>query len=249
MIRSNYYTYKARCQTLLTTAKKSSPESPDSDDTKVPAPTPATQEAPQLNPALEKVQTVEEIVGLDASSLKVQADQSQKKIDSLPPSTVDEIVRQYASKSTTTPGLAIIGIAALCQSGGSNAGNPSLKRTINGIVFDLTTLREVVKYVTSNKGTVRQLAKSMRNVIAKISIANDWPGPLATALVKEFPELEFNSTDLIYAAEYHDDNRQPEFPPNVAKALAIREAKGREARRSASKPAPKGKKSKNKKGK
>jgi hypothetical protein len=234
---------------MLLSAKRGS-TSPEAGDPKEVAPAPATQEAPQLDPALEKVQSVGEIAGLDASCLKVQADQSQKKIDSLPPETVDEVVRQYAIKSTTTTGLAVVGIAALCQAGGTNAGNPSLKRTINGIVFDLATLREVVKYVTSNKGTVRQLAKSMRDVIAKISIVNDWPGPLATALVKEYPELEFDSTDLIYAAEYHDDNRHPEFPPNVAKALAFREAKGRESRRSGSKPAPKGKKkSKNKKGK
>ncbi len=204
---------------------------------------PATDNTP-----LSAVNSMEDFKNLDVKDLKVQADQEQRKIDTLPPEMVDKVIQQYAEKSETTPGMAVIGIAAICQAGGSNAGNPSLKRTINKITFDLQTLREVVKYVTSNKGTVRQLAKSMRDVIAKISMANDWPGPLANALVKEFPDTKFDSNDLVYAAEYHDDNRNPEFPEQVAKALAIREARGREARRTMVKSTPKGKKkNKNKK--
>lgn len=185
----------------------------------------------QNDSALNKVKSLQELKSLDPKDVKVQSDQSQKKIDTLPPDTVEEVVRQYAQKSESSPGLATVGIAALCQAGGTNAGNPSLKRTINGIVFDLQTLRGVVSYVTSNRGTVRQLAKSMRDVIAFISIQNDWQGPLANALVKEFPEKEFSSTDLVYAAEYHDDNRNEELPQNIAQALALREARGREARR------------------
>jgi len=111
-------------------------------------------------------------------------------------------------------------------------------------VFDLQTLREVVKYVTSDKGTLRQLAKLMRDVLAKISMPYD--GPMANALVKEFPDRKFDSKDLVYAAEYHDDNRSSGFPEVVAKALAIREARVREARRNmvTDKSASKGKKKK-----
>lgn len=209
---------------------------------------PADSPTPESDSPLDQVQTLDDLKNLDPQALKVQSDQSQKKIDTLPQDQVDEVIRQFAQKSGTTPGLATIGIAALCQAGGTNAGNPSLKRTINGIVFDLQVLRGVVSYVT-DKGTVRQLAKSMRNVIAKISIANDWPGPLANALVKEFPDKKFDSTDLVYAAEFHDDNRNPEFPVAVAEALAIREARGREARRNQVKPGSKTKKQKKKKGK
>ncbi len=199
------------------------------------------------NSALERVKSLEDMNNLDPSLLKVQSDdQFKKKIDTLPPDQVEEVIRQYAQKSGTSSALATIGIAAICQAGGTNAGNPSLKRTINGVVFELQTLRSVVSFVTG-KGTVRQLAKSMRNVIAKISMANDWPGPLANALVKEFPDKKFNSNDLVYAAEYHDDNRNPEFPPAIAEALALREARGREARRNQSKPAPKSNKNKKKK--
>ncbi len=212
---------------------------------------PEVNPTPVSNPALEQVNGPALEAGpfrnLDPQDLKVQSDQSQKKIDTLPPDVVDEVIRQFAQKYGTTPPLATIGIAALCQAGGTNAGNPSLKRTINGITFDLQVLRSVVSYV-AEKGTVRQLAKSMRDVIAKISIANDWPGPLANALVKEFPDKKFDSTDLVYAAEFHDDNRCPEFPAAIAEALAIREARGREARRNQVKPGSKTKKSKKKKG-
>jgi len=70
--------------------------------------------------------------------------------------------------------------------------------------------------------------------------------PLANALVKEFPDKKFDSTDLIYAAEFHDDNRNPEFPVAIAEALAIREARGREARRNQAKPGPNSKNKKRK---
>lgn len=197
--------------------------------------------------AINNLKSPEDFENMDPNLLKVQSDQSQKKIDTLPRDTVDEIIRQFAQKSETSGGLAMVGIAALCQAGGTNAGNPSLKRTINGKVFDISILRDVVSYVTNNKGTVRQLAKSVRNAIAAISIANDWQGPLANALVKEFPDMKFDSTELVYAAEYHDDNRSENFPKNIADALAIREARGREARRTQSKPGSKTKKQKKKK--
>ena len=203
---------------------------------------------PESNSALDAAKSLEEVQNLDPQVLKVQSDQSQKKIDTLPPDQVEEVIRQFAQKSGASSGLATVGIAALCQAGGTNANNPSLKRIINGVVFDLQVLRGVVSYVTE-KGTVRQLAKSMRDAIARISLVNDWPGPLANALVKEFPDKKFDSTDLIYAAEYHDDNRNPEFPPAIAEALAIREARGREARRNQVKPSPKSKNKKKKKGK
>lgn len=212
---------------------------------------PSTERAiSQERSPIENANSIEDILYMDPNSLKVQSDQSQKKIDILPRETVNEIVRQFAQKSDTTPGVATAGIAALCQAGGTHAGNPSLKRNINGITFDLQTLRGVVEYVTSRKGTVRQLAKSMRDAIAAISMANDWPGPLANAFVKEFPEEQFNSSDLVYAAEYHDDNRNPEFPPVIAKCLAIREARARETRRIQTKTGGSpSKKSKKKKGK
>jgi hypothetical protein len=72
--------------------------------------------------------------------------------------------------------------------------------------------------------TVRQLAKSMRNTIIVIAQINDWPGPLAKSLVKENPEITFTSSDLVYAAEFHDDNPDPAMPANIKTALAKREA-------------------------
>ncbi len=213
---------------------------------------PSEQVTPPTTSAQQDINDVEELLNKDDSALKVQSNNpEEKKIDILPREKVNEIVRQYARKSETTAQMAVIGITAICQAGGTNAGNPSLKRTINGVTFDLKTLREVIEYETSSKGTVRQLAKSMRDVIAKIALANDWPGPLANALVKEFPNQKFNSSDLVYAAEFHDDNRNPEFPQAIAEALALREVRSREARRVQAKQgnSSSGKKNKKKKNK
>lgn len=134
----------------------------------------------------------------------------------------NKIIKIFADKSGCTENLAVIGITALVQAGGTNASMPPITKVINGTKFDLKVLRECVAFVTEKKGTVRQLAKSMRNIIHKIALQNGWLGPLAMMLVKEYPELEFTTLDLITAAEFHEDNMEDYMPPKVRDALVDR---------------------------
>lgn len=112
-------------------------------------------------------------------------DATPKKIDLLSRDHTNKIIRLFAEKSNCTVSLAVIGISALVQGGGTNASMPPITRVLNGKRFELKTLRDCVAFATEKKGTVRQLAKTMRNFIYKIALKNGWLGPLATALQKE----------------------------------------------------------------
>lgn len=175
-------------------------------------------------------------------------DATPKKRDTLPREQINKIIKLFADKSNTTVNLAVVGITALVQGGGSNASMPPITKVINGTKFDLKTLRECVAFATEKKGTVRQLAKTMRNIIHRIALQNGWLGPLATALQKEYPESQFTTLDLIFAAEFHEDNMEQYMPPKVREALVDRAQKLRAARLQPQKPKPNkkgGKKKKN----
>lgn len=161
-----------------------------------------------------------------ASSL----DASPKKKDFLKKELSNKIIKVFADKSACTEYLAAIGITALVQAGGTNASMPPITKVINGKKFDLKVLRDCVAFVTEKKGTVRQLAKSMRNIIHKIALQNGWMGPLANYLVKEYPDSKFTTLDLITAAEFHEDNMEQYMPSNVRDALVDRAKKLRAAK-------------------
>lgn len=170
-----------------------------------------------------------------ASSL----DESPKKKDFLKKEISNKIIKVFADKSGCSENLAAIGIAALVQAGGTNSSMPPITKVINGKKFDLGVLRDCVKFVTEKKGTVRQLAKSMRNIIHKIALHNGWPGPLAKYIVKQNPEVEFSTLDLIAAAEFHEDNMEQYMPSNVRDALVDRAKKLRAAKLQPKKTKPK----------
>lgn len=199
--------------------------------------------------ASSKTKTQEDILGNIEQQLEQDpktfsasmVDASPKKQDVLPKNQVNKIITLYAEKSQTTVSLAVVGITALVQGGGTNASMPPITRVVNGQKFDLKTLRDCVAFVTEKKGTVRQLAKSMRKVIYKIALQNSWTGPLATTLQKEYPDTKWDSFDLILAAEFHDDNMDSYMPPKVREALVDRAQKIRAARlQSQTKPKGKG---------
>lgn len=82
----------------------------------------------------------------------------------------------------------------------------------------------------------------MRNIIARISFQNGWMGPLATALRKEYPEIHFTTSDLVVAAEFHEDNMEPYMPQKVRDALVDRAKKLRAAKLQPHKKTKKGEK-------
>jgi|SwirhisoilCB3_FD_contig_31_13772641_length_1724_multi_3_in_0_out_0_1 hypothetical protein len=206
---------------------------------------PQNQESPAGQDTLSNIETLLEQNPVEFNAS--MSDATPKKMDILPREQINKIIKLFADKSDCTVNLAVIGITALVQGGGSNASMPPITRVINGKKFDLKTLRECVAFATEKKGTVRQMAKTMRNIIYKIALQNGWLGPLAITLKKDYPEAEFTTLDLIFAAEFHEDNMEPYMPPKVREALVDRAQKLRAAKLQPQKPKQKKKGGKNKK--
>lgn len=158
-----------------------------------------------------------------------------------------KVISDFAKKYETTEIQAIIGITKLTQDGGTNTGKSKLVRTVNNVSYDISVLRNIIK-VHSPTGTVRQLAKALRDTIAVISLENSWPGPLLKELQRSNPSLPISSVDAIYCSEIHTDNYGAHMPARIREALQQREQKLREERsKSLPSPKPNGKKKKKKK--
>lgn len=140
-----------------------------------------------------------------------------------------KIVKSYAERNQVDENTALVAIARLVQDGGTNSSKPNLKRSIKGKVYDLQDLREVVQLI-SKTGTVRKLAKTLRNVIAHIARINGWIGPLFKDLKRAEPTLPINSDEAIFCNEIHSDNYAPGVPPQIREALQRRESRLRDQR-------------------
>lgn len=143
-------------------------------------------------------------------------------LDRFSEKVAESIVLDFAKRTRCRFSQAMAGIAKLIQDGGANASKQNLKRTVGDIVFDIVDLRAVIT-VNSSNGTVRKLAKSLRNSIAALAERNDWKGPLYKDLQRSNPTLEITPTEAVYCNEIHSDNYDPLVPARIREALQRRE--------------------------
>jgi len=211
-------------------SNKSSLESSSIDEQFVETSTPK-EDINKGEPQEDILESIEKQINNDPTAFNASmVDATPKKKDTLTKEQTNKILKLFADKSHSTESLAVLGITALVQGGGTNASMPPITKIINGTKFELKTLRDCVSFVTERKGSVRQLAKTMRTLIYKIALQNGWNGPLATALRKEYPDQQWSQFDLILAAEFHEDNMEEYMPPKVREALVDRAQKLRAAK-------------------
>jgi hypothetical protein len=165
------------------------------------------------------------------------------RTDTIPSAETQKIVKSFAEKYQTSLEGALAGITKLVQDGGTNSSKKQLKRTVNGIEFDINELRTTINFHYKS-GTVRKLAKTLRATIARISSINNWPGPLVRDLQRLEPQLIISPQDYIFCCEIHADNYAPEMPAIIREALQRREQKIRDQNLTQNKSNKKGKKGK-----
>jgi hypothetical protein len=78
-------------------------------------------------------------------------DAAPKKVDSLTREQTNKIMKLFADKSNTTENLAVVGITAFVQGGGTNASMPPITRVVNSQKYELKTLRDCVSFVTEKR--------------------------------------------------------------------------------------------------
>lgn len=173
-------------------------------------------------------QLVKEIKS-ESLNMQVEVEDDRKSKDDLEEKVVKDIITNFANKYNTDSRTALIAITKFIQDGGTNSSRPNMTRKINKIDFELSDLRQVIR-LYDKYGTVRKLAKSLRQVIATIAIINKWPGPLYKDIQRINPSLIISETDAVYCSEFNSDNYDPEMPARIREALQQREQKIREDR-------------------
>jgi hypothetical protein len=126
--------------------------------------TPTSNEVDQLFPAIYKMEKAKLTTPKDP-------DEETGPQDQLSPTTTKRIVIAFAERNGATEEEALMAITRLVQDGGTNSSKPSLKRNIKGKTYDLQDLRQIIQ-IYSKTGTVRKLAKTLRNIISHIAIIN-----------------------------------------------------------------------------
>lgn len=169
--------------------------------------------------------SISQLPDTELKATLVEAETSPR--DRIPTEKASAIIEGLAQKYNTTKQNALIGLTYLVQEGGTNSGKKNLKRTVNGIVFDIEDIRNIIR-VHAPSGTVRQVAKTYRDVIAMIALKNAWPGPLLKELQRQNPTTQIATSDSIYCCEIHTDNYANSMPAVIREALKVREAKLRE---------------------
>lgn len=242
------------CISLLTQAGKRSTSSPsEPENAEGPSETPVETKTintnPPTSPTGEEI-LFGEILNEEKSKYIISKDPDEDAgpKDQIPHNTTREIVEGFAKHYKVPQNVALMAITRLVQDGGTNSSKPNLKRNVQGITFDLEELRRQIQIHTKT-GTVRKLAKTIRNVIAHISLINQYPGPLYRDLQRTEPTLQINSNDAVFCNEIHSDNYDVMVPPQVREALQRRETRLREQRLLAGQDKPNRKGGKKKGGK
>lgn len=165
----------------------------------------------------------------EQTDIKVNIEEDKKSKDELDDKVVKDVITNFSNKYNTDQTTALIAITKFVQDGGTNTSRPNMTRKINGIEFELSDLRQIIK-LHDKFGTVRKLAKSLRKIIATIAIVNNWPGPIYKDLQRINPSMIISETDAAYCSEFNVDNYDSEMPARIREALQQREQRIREDR-------------------
>lgn len=174
-------------------------------------------------------------------------DFDKKPEDMIPLDIAGKILSSWQSKIGCSSSELMIGFTKLVQDGGTNKNKKNLTRTINNHTFDIVDLRKFINSHTSDKGTVRQLAKTYRRSIASLSLAYGFHGPLVTDLQRRNENYQFTEDDKCFCNEVFTDYYDTSMPARIREFLLARENSIRMDNFSKSKSRPKKQNNKSKK--
>jgi len=144
----------------------------------------------------------------EKANIKLETASNQAKIDT---SDGETLVKAVAKDRKTDDANAFLGIAIICQKGGtSKKAQGDIYATVNGIKITLNDIRNIIK--TNNmKFTLRQWARTYASPIHRVCDIYSIEGDLAKILSRKDDSL--NPSDLIWCSNFQMDN--PDCPVNV----------------------------------
>jgi virulence-associated protein VapD len=115
-----------------------------------------------------------------------------------------ELVKAYAQQYKTNELKAYTGICLILQKGGtSRKAQGTIYANVDGITFDLATLRKVMRE-KSIKYTLRQWARTNATDIYIISSKFSFPGDLTKKILRNHPEI--SGEDIYWLSNFQMDN-------------------------------------------
>lgn len=130
----------------------------------------------------------------------------------------DQVVGKFAENQELSWNQAMVVIALLFQSGGTNRScDGNLQVKIFNKDIKLANLRKALNECKL-KGNERKLARSLATQIAEISIKLSIPGNLAKKISREYPERKFAMEELVWLSEFQVDN--PSCPEESRKLIS-----------------------------
>jgi hypothetical protein len=125
------------------------------------------------------------------------------------------VVDAIEKKKACTTTKAILLIAGVVQRGGTNkSARSNTSFSYEGLTLNAQELQSIVTSISS-KGTNRQLARSLSNEIAHISLAMNIEGDLANQMRYDHPDL--TTTEAVWCSNFQTTN--PGCPPKVREWL------------------------------
>lgn len=167
--------------------------------------------------------------------------------DSMDTEQCTEVFSKYSNLHNLDMELTVAGITKLVQDGGTNQSKKNLTVVVGDKEFELNKLRDMLKSIDKTL-TVRKFAKGARDIIIKVALINEWPGPLTKELSRINPNLTITPILAPWCLEIHSDNY--DCPNEIRDALVRREEQLKllMKTREVAKPKQKQKKTKNPRG-
>jgi hypothetical protein len=170
---------------------------------------------PNAVPAANNV-PAEDIIGAEllqkAESSPVEVRDRTDKV--VPHETFQKILNDIKNQYNVEPHVALLGLFATLQAGGTNKNKRSnVKITIQGVNFESKTIN---KYITTHLRdfTPRQFAVYFRNIIFRVSKAQNITGNAYVSLRRQYSHLLTEAVDdeKFWAADFQLDNENcPEY--------------------------------------
>jgi len=162
------------------------------------------------------IRSPEEIIGGDllkkAEETKVEVQDRTEKV--VHPDAMQRIINDTKNAYNVEPHIALIGIFATLQAGGTNKNKRSnVKITIQGTSFESKVIN---KHITNNLRdfTPRQFAMYFRDLIYRVAKAHNITGNAYVSLRRQYSQLLTQASDeeKYWCADFQLDNeRCPEY--------------------------------------
>ncbi|MFB6225418.1 MAG: hypothetical protein ABEI13_03085 [Candidatus Paceibacteria bacterium] len=156
------------------------------------------------------------------SALNAKIEVTDRVEKTVKPDSFNAVINEVVSTYNVTPAIALVGLIAILQAGGTNKNKRSnVKISLGGTSFESKTINKVIAKHCPDF-TPRQFATYFRNIIYMIARKHNITGNAYVSLRRQYSHLlsEASAEEKFWAADFQLDN--PKCPEYLRNALQQR---------------------------